>query len=100
MEKKVIENNNSMKTFQDDLNTAVITTKYVLNENSPILYVNHYEDGFWEFLGKEDKLNDEDFKLVSLEEIIVIDSTILEVADLPYEKKAYRDNKDSFWVIL
>ena len=89
-----------MKKFQDDLNTAIITTKYVLNKKSPILFVNHYDDGFWEFLGEESDLKDEDFKLISLEEMIVIDSSILEISDLPYEGKAYRVNVNSPWIHL
>lgn len=87
-----------MKKIQDDLNTAVITTKYVLNENSPILFVNHYDDGFWEFLGNENNLEDDDFKLISLEEILNIDSSILEISDLQYEGRAYRINVNSPWI--
>ena len=89
-----------MKAFQDDLNTAVITTKYVLNENSPILFVNHYDDGFWEFLGNEGNLKDEDFKIISLEEIIQIDLSVLEISDLPYDGKAFRENIDLPWEIV
>ena len=88
-----------MKAFEDDLNTAVFTTKYVLYSNSPILFVNHYDDGYWQFCGAEDNLQDEDFKIISLEEIIQIDSSILEVADLPYEGEAYRENINSPWII-
>ena len=89
-----------MKTFEDDLNTAVITTKYVLNGNSPILFVNHYDDGYWQFCGAEDNLQDEDFKIISLEEMIQIDSSILEISDLPYEGRAYREDMNSTWVIM
>lgn len=89
-----------MKKFQDDLNTAVITTKCVLNENSPILFVNHYDDGFWEFLGNEDNLKDEDFKIISLEEILNIDLSVVEISDLPYEGKAYRENRNMQWEII
>ncbi len=89
-----------MKKFQDDLDTAVITTKYVLDSGSPILFVNHYDDGFWEFLGSENNLSDEDFKIVSLEEMLNIDSSIIEVSDLPYEGKAYRQDINQLWQII
>ena len=59
-----------MKKFSEGLDTAVFTTKYVINEGSPILVVYHYEDGSWQFNGKEANLNDDDFKIVSLEEIL------------------------------
>ena len=88
-----------MKKFEDDLNTAVITTKYVLEGKSPILFVFHYEDGYWQFSGPEDDLKDEDYRTVSLDEIIRMDSSVLEVSNLPYEGEAYRENVNMPWVI-
>jgi len=41
--------------FADILNTAVFTTRFVLDLCSPILFVDHYqEDGAWSFSGIED----------------------------------------------
>ena len=61
----------SKKDFVNNLNTAVFTTKYILNKNSPILYVYHYEeDGAWEFSGMETDINEDDYRVLSLEEII------------------------------
>jgi hypothetical protein len=88
------------KKFEDDLNTAVITTRFVLIDKSPILNVFHYEDGFWQFSGPEDDLRDDDYKIISLEEIINIDPTVLEVSDLPYRGKAYRETVSHEWKIL
>lgn len=87
------------KKFKEDLNTAVITTKYVLEKQSPILFVFHFSDGFWQFSGAEENVLDEDYKLVSLEEIINIDPSVLDIADLPYEKEAYRKDVLSRWTI-
>ena len=71
------------KNFTESLNTAVFTTKYVLEKNSLILYVYHYEeDGAWQFSGKEE-CNDSDYRIISLEEMINIDKSILELAVLP-----------------
>lgn len=86
-----------MKKFEDDLNTAVITTKYVLEGKSPILSVFHYDDGSWQFSGPEENLPDEDYRVLSLDEIINMDSSVLEVADLPYEGEAHRETKSSQW---
>lgn len=88
-----------MKKFTDELNTAVITTKYVLEDKSPILSVFHYEDGYWQFSGLEEDLLDEDFRVVALEEIINLDTSVLEVSDLPYGGEAHRDNINSPWVL-
>lgn len=85
--------------FKDDINTAVITTKYVMEGRSPILFVFHFSDGFWQFSGAEENLSDEDYKLISLEEIIKMDPTVLEVADLPYEREVYRKDVLADWVI-
>ncbi|MBO4773640.1 MAG: DUF2185 domain-containing protein [Bacteroidales bacterium] len=82
-----------------DLNMAVITTRYVLDNNSPILYVFHYEDdGVWTFIGDE-KCQNSDYRVVSVEEIINIDSSILELADMPCGYCAKRTDKNISWVI-
>lgn len=87
-----------MKSFKEDLNTAVITTKFVLERKSPILHVFHYEDdGSWQFSGNEANLGDDDFRVVSLEEIISLDSTVLELADLPLGKEAHRKDITASW---
>lgn len=88
-----------MKKFSEDLNTAVITTKYVIENRSPILFIFHFEDGFWQFSGIEENLSDEDYRLASLEEIITLDPSVLQVSDLQFEKKAYREDMKSDWKI-
>lgn len=89
-----------MKKFAESLDTAVITTRFILQNNSPILYVFHFSDGFWQFSGKEEDLRDEDYRVVSLQEIIEIDSSVCQVADLPSEGKAFRQNVTMPWQIL
>ena len=42
--------NNSEFPFKDAQNTACFTCCHVLEENKPILYVSHDQDGFWQFL--------------------------------------------------
>ena len=85
--------------YSDSLNIAVFTTKYVLNNNSHILYVYHYEeDGAWEFLGIENH-NDEDYRIISLEEIINIDSSILEIVSMNMGYYAKRKSKEAEWII-
>jgi len=86
-----------MKKFDDDLNTAVITTKFILEGKSPILSVFHYDDGSWQFSGPEEDLSDDDYRVLSLDEIIKMDSSVLEIADLPYEGEAHRETKTSQW---
>jgi hypothetical protein len=87
------------KTFADDLNTAVFTTKFVLSFDSPILYAYHFdEDGAWQFSGSEECV-DEDYRIITLEEMINIDSSILNIADLSFGYYAYRNDKASEWIV-
>lgn len=88
-----------MKKFTESLNTVVFTSKYVINQNSPIVYVAHNNDGTWEFWG-EQIIDESEIMLVSLEQIIKRDNSILKLADLPVEFSAARRSKDTDWVIL
>lgn len=88
------------KRFKESLNTAVLTTKYVLEYQSPILFVYHYiEDGMWQFSGSEAIETDGDFRVVALEEIINIDDSVLELINLPLGKEAHRIDRHSPWII-
>ena len=63
-------------------NLAVITTRQVISENYPILYVLRDSDGEWQFHTGED-VNEEDAKVIGLSEIVKRDSSISALADLP-----------------
>ena len=90
----------SKKDFVNNLNTAVFTTKYILNNNSPILYVYHYEeDGAWEFLGMETDINDDDYRVLSLAEIINIDSSVLKIISIKMGYYAKRESREAEWII-
>ncbi len=87
------------KEFIDGLNTAVFTTRFVLEKRTVILYVYHYEeDGAWEFLGREDCV-ESDYRVISLDEIITIDNSILEVSNIPFGYFAYRENVKDGWKV-
>lgn len=87
-----------MNAFNDSLDTAVFTTKFVFRAGEPIRNVFHHEDdGAWEFTGSTQAVEDRDYLIVSLEEIINLDSSILELADLPLGEAAYRTAPDAPW---
>ena len=72
-----------MKSFKEDLNVAVFTTRFVIREGEPILYVFHHEeDGAWEFISATQAVCDSDYLIVALAQIIDRDAAILELADL------------------
>jgi hypothetical protein len=91
----------TLKTFQDSLNTAVFTTKFVIVDKKDITIVRHEpEDGAWTFFSSDEYENYEEVaKIVGLGEIIKIDSTILEIADLPQGYYASRKSKLDKWKV-
>jgi hypothetical protein len=88
-----------LKKFKENHKTPVITTRFVLEENSPILFVFHFGDGVWQFSGSEKNLLDDDYKVVLSGEIIEIDNPLLEIADMPLGSEARRLNFHSPWRI-
>ncbi len=80
---------------------AVFTTKYVIEENSPILFIFHDEDGSWQFHGAEDNLTENVSKVVSIDEIIKFDKTLIKVLNkIPVGYEAYREKKGKEWTII
>jgi hypothetical protein len=90
-----------MKKFKDSLNTAVFTTKFVVKDKKGITYITHEnEDGAWQFFSND---NFDDFEevsmILSLDEIINLDKTVLEIADLPLGYIATRETVNDKWKI-
>ena len=71
--------------------------RQVMDRSEPILLVSHDEDDHgWQFIGSSDA-SMQDALLVSLEEIVRVDSTVLEVADLPPGWQAVREAVGGVW---
>ncbi|UTC63598.1 hypothetical protein E4O00_03670 [Treponema sp. OMZ 788] len=74
----------------------VITTKRVINKISQVSIVTHdSDDGIWQFLDKGE-LTEESAAVVSLEEIILLDSSLMTLYDLPLGWIAEK-NADGTW---
>ena len=91
----------SFKKFKESLNTAVFTTKFVVIEKKIITIVRHKsEDGAWTFFSNDKYDNYEEVaKIVGLGELIKIDSTILQISDMPEGFYAQRNSKQDEWKI-
>jgi hypothetical protein len=89
-----------MNTEKINLNVAVFTTKYVVKDGSPIVYVSHDSEGDWQFLGAETDVQMENSMLVSLGEIIEMDTSIKELLGIPRFAEAHRKNKNSKWEVI
>jgi hypothetical protein len=88
------------KQFPDKLTTAVIVTKWVMHRYEPILYVFHHEDdGMWEFTGKTQGIEDDDYNVIRLDEVISLEPDLLDIADLPLGYKAVRRRARDPWQI-
>ena len=87
-----------MKIIEENKNKSAITTKYVVNNNSIIVSVFYDEDGDWQFFGKEE-VSEEDAIVVSIQEMIDIDKSLVNLPDLKEGESAYRKNKESIWLV-
>lgn len=81
--------------FREAKNAAVFTTRQWLEQNKPILHVVHNEDGDWQFLTGEQRL--EDAKIVALEQMVIRDNSLNDVFNLDYGEQAVRDNIGGKW---
>ena len=83
--------------FEDPADTRAYTTRFVLDEDLPILVVAHDHDGGWEFLcGTTDK--PKDGREIMLGEALELDPRLREVADLPVGWRAFRDSPEGPWM--
>jgi hypothetical protein len=82
--------------FIDDPRLGVLTTAPVL-AGAPILMVSHdADDGGWQFLCGT--TNDPaDGRIIHLKEIVAMDPTVTEVADLPLGWIAFRGKVGEAW---
>lgn len=82
--------------FSDPPNVAVIANQKIVLSGDWIAYVSH--DGAWQFhTNQSEPVNEEDAMMVSLQSIVTLDPTIIELADLPLGWHAWRNSKSSVW---
>jgi hypothetical protein len=83
--------------FDQPPNCAVFSIRSIIFGGAPILHVCHDEDDHgWQFLG----LDDADVgqaAVVLLKEVVKLDPSVLEVADMPPGWHAWRPSASSPW---
>ncbi|MDA3947568.1 MAG: hypothetical protein PF439_12890, partial [Helicobacteraceae bacterium] len=85
--------------FDQPKNCAVFTIRQIIDGESPIQIVYHdLEDDGWQFLSNVEH-SMEDAKIVSLEEITKIDSSILDIAKIEPGIHAWRNMIGDKWII-
>jgi hypothetical protein len=83
--------------FTDPRNTAVFTTRDVIEDAKPILLVTHDQgDGAWQFhTGR--MVPASEARIAALDEIVSCDPGMVELADLPPGWSAIRDSITAPW---
>ena len=76
-----------------DKKMAVFTTKQVVGKFEPISIVIHDADGEWQFLSGRN-VTMEDMMIITLEQILAVDSSIEEILNIDQGKRAHRFNDD------
>jgi hypothetical protein len=83
--------------FDHPPDCAVITLRSIVFDGGPILHVTHDEDDHgWQFLGAGNA-EESNAAVVGLGEVVKLDASVLEVADLPPGWHAWRRSKSSPW---
>lgn len=83
--------------FDQAENVAAITTRQVIEDNFPVLNVIHYShDHSWAFTCGTSN-NTEDGRVISMGEVLKIDASLAEIADLPPGWCAFRDRDGGTW---
>jgi hypothetical protein len=85
-------------SFSEPENTACFTCDHVVNKQRPILLVTHEEeDGSWMFMCGHEDHNENNYKLVSLRNIVDIDNSINALCEMPLGCGADRETVNDKW---
>jgi hypothetical protein len=84
--------------FDDPPDVATISLRDIMESRQPILLVSHdAEDGMWQFLDGRADLNPDDAVVLSLADVLGLDRSIAQLADLPLGWRAWRANVNQPW---
>ncbi len=83
--------------FRDSENTAVFTTRHVVDDGAPILRVSHdADDGSWQF-HTGGTPSAKDARILALREVVELDPSVARLADLPPGWVAVRSGVGAAW---
>ena len=84
--------------FDQPTNAEAVTSVHITQQNKPILLVSHYsEDHDWAFL-PGGPITMEETQLITMEQIVDIDPTVMEIASLDPGWSAERKAVGEEWV--
>lgn len=79
-------------------NTEVLTSKYVIKDMQPVLFVSHSMCGEWQFHCGNNDFAAKNIMLVPLANMLDCDSTLDDIADLPLNSSATRQYVGDEWI--
>ena len=79
-----------------DLQEAVITTRYVLEQKSKVVYVHHAREG-WQFYGEEKEISEEDARVISLSNLLRLNPHVEKILWIPEGMEAWINDENSDW---
>ena len=83
--------------FSDPPDAATLTLRQITDHGKPILHVSHdADDGMWQFLDG-DEVSMDDAVVVLLENVVALDPTVADLADLPIGWQATRISVSEPW---
>jgi hypothetical protein len=83
--------------FDSPPNVACFTVRSVVEGTKPVLMVSRdADDGAWQFL-TGDAFDMADARLVSLRDMVELDSTLLQIADVPSGWMSWRERRGAPW---
>ncbi len=83
--------------FDQERNVATLTTQQVARSGLPVLLVTHYADDHSWLFACGTTNNMADYLIVGMGEVVDLDETLLEVADLPPGWSATRTGIGGDW---
>jgi hypothetical protein len=83
-------------SFSEPRNCVTFVTAQVLERAEPILHAVHDEDGEWQFIGSSDGTA-ENGRVITLQEAVELDPSVLQLADMPVGWHALRDSPEHAW---
>jgi hypothetical protein len=85
-----------VEAFEDE-QLGVFSSRFVMEDQMPILLVFHEENDDWQFLSSHEEHEDE-LVLVHLAHVLELDPTLRALESLPKEWKAWRWSVEDEWV--
>ncbi len=83
--------------FDQSPETAALTTRQIIEDGNPILCIVHYSDDHSWLFACGSTAQNEDGRVISMQQALKIDPSIAQVADLPPGWMAWRESVESEW---